>query len=132
MKPRIYTELYALVLKDTKEILTPDSFKKYWKNYGSNQLHGWRPAKKIYYTLGTAKAGFNHIPESIKPQVSIAIFSFDRFEYDGSLLVEHQRVKKEKKEAERKERWAKQDLERAERELRQAKEKLEMLKNKKP
>lgn len=128
MKDKIYTDLYVLVIKETKEILTPDSFAKYWENYGRNDLYGWRPAKKIYYTLGTAKAGFAHIPEELKPKISIAIFSFDRFEYDGSLLVEHQKVAKDKKEAKTKEWRAKQDLEYAEKALKDAQEKLNKLK----
>ena len=36
MNSKEYKELYVLVFKDTGIILTPDSFKEYWKNYGGS------------------------------------------------------------------------------------------------
>lgn len=71
-KPKIYKELYVLVLDGN--ILTPDSFKEYWKNYGDQQLYGWRPPKKIYYTLGTAKTGLHYVPTQIRDRVEIHKF----------------------------------------------------------
>jgi hypothetical protein len=131
MKPKIYTELFALTFKNSGEILTPDSYKKHWKNYGSNDLTGWHPPKKIYYTLGTAKAGFGHIPEQIKPLVEISKFVRGESVIDGVGLQAEQKTKRDKKEELRKARQAKYDLERAERNLKEAREKLELLKNKK-
>jgi len=131
MKPKIYTELFALTFKNSGEILTPDSFKKYWKGYGGNCLQGWKPPKKIYYTLGTAKSGFGHIPEQIKPLIQISKFVRGESVIDGAGLQAEQKIKRDKKEELRKARQAKYDLERAERNLKEAKEKLESLKNKK-
>jgi hypothetical protein len=131
MKPKIYTELFALTFKDSGEILTPDSYKKYWKNYGRNDLTGWHPPKKIYYTLGTAKAGFGHIPEQIKPLVEISKFVRSECVIDGAGLQTEQKVKRDKEEL-RKARQAKYALELAERNLAEAKNKLEKLKNKTP
>jgi hypothetical protein len=67
-----YTEIYALILDGG--ILTPDTFKEYWKNYGGNELYGWRPPKKIYYTLGHAKAGLHWVPEKLRDKVEIHRF----------------------------------------------------------
>lgn len=72
MKPKVYKELFALVLDGN--ILTPDSFKEFWKNYSSNELYGWRPPKKIYYTIGYAKAGRHHVPAQIRDRVEIHRF----------------------------------------------------------
>lgn len=74
-KPKIYSELYALVIDGN--ILTPDSFTQYWKGYGTtgSQLYGWRPPKKIYYTLGAAKNGLRFVPKEIKDKVEIHKFT---------------------------------------------------------
>jgi phosphoribosylformylglycinamidine (FGAM) synthase PurS component len=130
MKSKIYTELFALTFKDSGAILTPDSYKEYWKGYGQNDLSGWKPPKKIYYTLGTAKAGFGHIPEQIKPLVEISKFVRSECVIDGAGLQTEQKVKRDKKEELRKTRQAKYALELAERNLAEAKSKLEKLKNK--
>lgn len=94
--------LFAIVHKDTKELLSPASFKKFWPNYGSSigsGLYGWRPPKKTYDTLGRAKAGFAHIPEKLKSELEIAEFIYSRSISDGEELREEQRKKKEKKAA---------------------------------
>ena len=67
-------ELFAIVFTETGELLSPSSFKKYWPKYGENGLYGWRPPKKIYFTLGQARAGFSHIPDALKEKVSIRRF----------------------------------------------------------
>ncbi len=69
---KIYKDLYVLMLDGN--ILTPDSFKQYWKNYGGQQLYGWRPPKKIYYTLGAAKNGIRCVPVQIRDRVEIHKF----------------------------------------------------------
>jgi len=63
--------LYALHFEG--EQLNSNSFKKYWKNYGStgSALQGWRPPKKIYSKLGHAKTGICHVPAEIRPKVEI-------------------------------------------------------------
>ncbi len=66
-------ELYALVLDG--KILTPTLFKEYWKNYGNNDLYGWKPPKKIYFTLGRAKAGKKWIPKELQDKVEIHRFT---------------------------------------------------------
>jgi hypothetical protein len=113
-------ELYVLVFKESGDILTPDSFKKYWPSYGSNWLSGWRPAKKVYYTLGKAKQGFNFTPDAIQDSLAIAKFAQVEILVDGVELKEKQKVAKEKKEVAREKRIAiyKKDL--AERNLKLA------------
>ena len=72
---KTYTELYVLVLDG--KILTPDTFKEHWKNYGQAEgsgLYGWRPPKKIYYTAGHAKNGLRFVPEAIRSKVEIHVF----------------------------------------------------------
>lgn len=81
-----YTELYVLMLDG--KILTPDTFKEYWKNYGgsySAQLYGWRPPKKIYYTLGHAQNGLRHVPKEIQEKVEITIFKLSEIIQKGIL-----------------------------------------------
>ena len=94
------SKLYVLTFKDTNEILTPASFKAHWPNYGSigSNLQGWRPPKKIYYTLGTAKSGFSHIPDKIKPYIAISEFVWAKDVIDGAKLKDEQKVRKAKKE----------------------------------
>lgn len=103
-------EVFAIVFKDTNEILTPDTFKKYWPGYGSNNLYGWRPPKKIYYTIGTARSGFSHIPDKIKPKLAIATFGFVKLIEDGAELYKKQEANRGKREALREQRDAKRDM----------------------
>lgn len=110
--------IYAIVFKDTKQILTPDSFKEYWKSYGANSLYGWRAPKKLYFTLGRAKGGFAHIPEELKSKVEIARFDFAESVEDGEKLGEKQKAAREIKEDKIKARLAKYRLEEAKRKIR--------------
>lgn len=87
--------IYAIIFKDTQEILTPESFKKYWPNYGGNNLYGWRAPKKVYYKLGHAKTGFSHIPNKLKSKLAIAEFSPSKIIEDGQKLHAQQLVNKE-------------------------------------
>lgn len=122
------TEIYAIVFKDTNEIVTPDSFCEYWERYGLNDLQGWGPPKKLYYTLGRAKSGFSHMPSEIKEKTAIARFVFGEIVEDGAELKEKQdRARLKKEEAKEKEQ-AKYRLERAERDFKKAQEELERLK----
>ena len=41
----------------------------------SSTLQGWRPAKKVYFTLGTAKSGITHLPEIIRKDCSIVEYT---------------------------------------------------------
>jgi len=107
MKLRAYKELYVLIIKESGEILTPDSFKLYWKNYGKSELYGWRFPKKIYYTLGHARSGFSHIPAQIKDKVGIAKFTLNQLCEDGAEIVVKQKIEKEAKEKARAESMAK-------------------------
>lgn len=124
--------IYAIVFKESKQILTPDSFKEYWKNYGGNNLYGWRAPKKLYFTIGRAKSGFAHIPEELKSKVEIARFDFAEAVEDGEKLQEKQQKVREKREDERKIRAAKYQLEYAERNLREAQEKINQLQTQPP
>lgn len=57
-------------------ILTPDVVRQYWEHYGAggSTLQGWRPPKKVYYTLPTAKAQLRWVPEQIRSKVEIHRF----------------------------------------------------------
>lgn len=58
-------------------VLTPDAFTAYWKNYGAagSVLQGWRPPKKVYYTLGAARNGLRFVPKEIRDKVEIHKFA---------------------------------------------------------
>ncbi len=72
-KPKNYKYLYVLMLDGC--ILTPDSFQQYWKNYGMGAgVYGWRPPKKIYYTIGSARRGARFVPKEIREKVEIHRF----------------------------------------------------------
>lgn len=62
-------ELFVLHLNG--ERLDPKIWKKYSKNYGNNQLYGWRPPKKVYYTIGHARNGIRYLPKEIQPDIQI-------------------------------------------------------------
>ena len=128
------SELYAIVIKETKEILDADSIKEYWNNYGdasSRGLYGWIKPKKIYTKLHLAKTGFSHIPEQMKPHLAIATFTFNDFVVDGNKLKEEQKLRREDKKRKREERNAKYQLELARKEFEDAKLKLEKIKTNK-
>lgn len=96
-------QLYVITFKDTKEMITPDSIKQYWKNYGSaagSGLYGWRPAKKVYFTLGQAKRGFSFIPDQLKPQCEISMYAYSESVVDGEDLQIKQAASKKKRETE--------------------------------
>lgn len=90
--------LYAINFKESGEILTPESYKKYWPNYGGNNLHGWKAPKKVYYTLGKAKNGFSHVPDQLKPLLEISEFTRTKSLVDGEELMKTQKEAKFKKE----------------------------------
>jgi len=115
------TELYAITLKETGEVLNAKSFAKYWKNYGSNQLYGWRMPKKVYTTLGQAKSGFAHVPFDLKSHLEISIFTRSSAAMDGESLRDDQEERRAKKDQVRKERIAKNRLKQAEAAVEKAK-----------
>ena len=117
-------KLYVIVHSDSNEVLTPDTFKKYWPNYDSNSLQGWRPAKKIYYTPGHAKSGFNFIPEAIKKSCKIAVFTYEEDVIDGEELKKEAAERKKAADKRYKEsqiRAKEARIARLERELKEAK-----------
>lgn len=120
--------LYAINFIDSGEVLTTESFMKYWPNYSSNSLRGWRPPKKIYYTLGRAKGGFAYIPEQLKPFLEISEFTKSKSLINGADLMVIQKEIKEVKAEEKRIRVAKAELERAENRLKQAQADLQKLK----
>jgi hypothetical protein len=112
-KPIETKELFVLMLDGF--VLTPDSFSRYWKNYGSggSGLYGWRPPKKIYYTEGQAKAGLAHIPEAIKDKVEIHKFVSAGKSCDTATVLQKARENKAKKELaikERRLRWEEEHI----------------------
>jgi hypothetical protein len=96
--------IYAIVIKETGEVLDTRTLKKYWPNYGANELQGWRPPKKTYTKLGFAKTGFAHCPEIIKPDLAIGIFEMTEVVIDGKELDIEQKSRKEKRKLERQKR----------------------------
>lgn len=99
--------LYGIFWIDTDELLSPASFKEHWQGYGNNQLHGWRPPKKVYYTLGNAKSGFAHIPDQIKPHVCIRAIEPTNVIIDGEDLIKEQKERQDKRREEPEERYRK-------------------------
>lgn len=124
------TEIYAIVFKETNEIVTPDSFCEYWERYGLNNLQGWGPPKKLYYTLGRARSGFSHMPSQIKDKTAIAKFVFGEIVEDGAELKEKQDKARKKKDDAREERNLVWKRERAEAEFKRAQEELNKFKDK--
>ena len=120
-------KLYAINFKDSGEILTPESFTKYWPNYGSSGLHGWRIPKKIYVKLGQAKAGFAHIPDELKPMLEISEFAKAESLVDGAELMDKQKELKAKKKKLEDKALAKHQFELATKRLNDAKIALERL-----
>ena len=122
-------ELYVLLIKETQEVVSAKSIKQYWKSYGSSSaygLYGWRPPKKIYDSLGRAKAGFAHIPADMKPLVEIAVFEKTESILEGSELQQEQdqklilrRQKQEEQSLKYLVEKAQQDLEKAQQNLNQ-------------
>lgn len=117
--------LYAITFKDGT-ILSPESFKVYWPNYGNNSLYGWRKPKKIYTELKQAKTGFSHIPKELKLLVQISKFKFDGSVISGGDLANEQAKRKEEKtlkyktkEAERAKKESEEKIKRMEQELAQ-------------
>lgn len=121
-------KIYAITFKDTGKIVTAKSFKEFWKNYGNNQLYGWRSPKKIYFTLGQAKAGFSHIPSQLKPLLEISSFVREASVIDGEELSKQQEEIRVKKEENRKVLRVKRELLLAERQVKLAQDKLNKLK----
>jgi hypothetical protein len=112
MKDKIYTEVYAITFTENKAILTEDSLKKYWPNYGKNGLHGWRPPKRLYFTLGMAKSAFRKLPAELQKQLCISKFTFFSIEANSDELIKEYNVKLLKKhESDKKKNALKNQLE---------------------
>lgn len=73
--------LYAIhyqgkLIKDVKSL-----WKQYTEKYGDikDSIQGWKAPKKVYFSLGRAKAGLTHLPKQIiKDCEIIAYFPFDK------------------------------------------------------
>ena len=123
-------KLYVLLIKDTQELISPQLVKQYWKTYGSassSGLYGWRPPKKIYDSLGRAKAGFAHIPAGMKPLVEIAVFEKTESILDGSELQQEQEQKLVLRRQKKEERSLKYLVEKAQQDLEKAQQNLNQL-----
>ena len=118
------TPLYAIIITKTRQVVDAATFKEYWKNYGGNSLYGWRKPKKIYTKLHLAKTGFSHIPDDLKPHLSIAEFSFKEILMDGADLQADQESRKRAKEENNRLKSAKRQLELKEREYERLKQEL--------
>ncbi len=62
-------EIFAIHFEG--ELLHPDIWRDYSKNYGSSGLHGWRPAKKFYYKIGHAKCALTHLPAQVRAKCEV-------------------------------------------------------------
>jgi hypothetical protein len=100
--------------------LSAKSFKDYWPNYGGNHLYGWRPPKKVYFSLGTAKTGFSHIPDEIKPLCGIYRLSIGDEMADGEVLAKEQADRRQEREGRIEQRRARWDLKKAQESLQEA------------
>lgn len=125
-------DLYVITFIESGEILTPDSFKKYWPNYGvgGSSLCGWKPPKKVYYSEAKAKVGFSFVPDALKPMLEISLYSKTRSIINGIELQKQQTIKKQKRKLAIDKRNAKFDLERAKINLKQAQEQLDKIEKK--
>lgn len=68
-EPKLYTELFVLMVDGY--ILTTELIQQYNSRYGSSN---YKVAKKLYYTLGQAKAYLHYLPKEIKDKVEIHNF----------------------------------------------------------
>lgn len=68
--------LYALHLNG--KLLDTKVWKEYSKSYGTNELYGWRPPKRIYYKISHARNGIKHLPKQIQNKVKIVIYKPER------------------------------------------------------
>lgn len=98
-------DIYVIIFTDTREILSPDSFREYWNKYGKNNALHWYggPKKmKVYRTMAKARAGFAHISDELKPMLSIAKFAYSETLEDGGELqkiqVAHKAIRQKKKD----------------------------------
>ena len=62
-------EIYALHYKG--ELVSASVWKEHSKNYGGQQLYGWRPPKKMYAKVGHARAALRHLPQAMQDDVEI-------------------------------------------------------------
>jgi len=69
MKEKEKNEVFALHLNG--KLISQNVWKDFSKNYGSNELQGWKPPKRLYYKLGHAKNGIRHLPKQIQNKVEI-------------------------------------------------------------
>lgn len=88
--------IYAIVFKDTNEVITEERIREIWPSYG----HGsYRVAKKVYFTLGTAKSGFSRLPDQIKSELKIQEFHPTGNSIPGEVIVEEYQKRAVKKKA---------------------------------
>lgn len=59
------------VLHYQGQIISPNIWKQFSKNYGSSSLSGWKPPKKIYFSLSYAKSAIKHLPQQIRDKIEI-------------------------------------------------------------
>lgn len=86
--------LYAIVFKDTNEILTEVKIREVYPSYGSGS---YRVGKKVYFTLGTAKSGYSHLPDKLKSLAKIQEFGPSGASYDGDALEAEYQKRLEKR-----------------------------------
>lgn len=53
------------------KIVDTKIWREFSKKYGTGQLYGWRPPKKIYMKLGHAKAALHHLPQQVQKKAKI-------------------------------------------------------------
>lgn len=68
-EPKPNNELFVIHFHG--EILEPNVWRKYSKNYGGSGLYGWRAPKKIYYKLGHARSALTHLPLEVQKDCEI-------------------------------------------------------------
>jgi len=115
---------YAIVLKNTKQVLSPDTIRQNYPNYGGNVLYGWKPPKKVYYKVGHAKSAYTLLPEKIRSLCVIVPLGIIGEELDMGKIVREATERREKKEAAQAKRRALRQAAIAERELAEARKTL--------
>jgi hypothetical protein len=123
-------KIYSLIFTESGDIVDKDSINAFNKANSIDIRVGlyYKLPKKTYTKLHFAKAGFAHLPEHLKPHVSIGEFTLSDIIIDGTSLQSEQDNRKQEREKERQIRIQQYRLEQAERELKKAQELLNDLK----
>lgn len=125
------SDIYAVVITETGEVLERKTLNKYLKIKDVEGNFRYRchiGPRKLYSSRGHAEAGFTHISQDLKPLCSIGRFSLVELVIEGADLSQKQADKKIKRKEEQAAKWRQWKLEQAQRALAAAQKEIENLK----